>query len=696
VAELTIFDEKHCHKWAILLKEKRNKLNQIKTTITENNFERAQSLFSEVISGSINGKHSDPGLIGSLLYHMAMVSKMEMETNLLSNEFNSPFSDHNTELQNFYGVFITDVIELSKDILSSDFSKLNSNFTNSLGSSEKINLFTTLFDKTKTVESLFNIRDNGVVLEIEKLFEDWSYHVILMRLRQEYETIKGLILSSEIEKKHGFSQLQKAMQKVQKYFGEETVNIALDVTLRVGLHREKLRTIMLSDHYIKYKMNIETLDGQMEFLNCPIFASHKYISDKLGIPDSVSALFCKYFCYSHAKAMLETVIPFPFTLWHPKRMATHGKCDFYLKLAYSPSADHNKKFIPLVLSWNITRKCNLKCSHCYINATTKELKNELTTFEAKNLINQISEVSRPLLILSGGEPLLRSDVFELIKYGVLKGLKMGLGSNGSLIDSNVAYNLKKAGISTVSISLDSCKPMLHDQFRAVAGSWEKAVNAIQVLRENNVLVQVNTTVTQQNYEEIDDIMTLTENLGVENFHLFFLVPTGRGTKMSDITPKKYEEMIKTTFAKTSNHNLNVRPSCAPQFMRIARNQGLDMRQWIRGCIAGLYYCRIYPDGEITPCPYLPIKLGNIREKSFKDIWFNSKLFNSLRNFKSLKGKCGYCEYSALCGGCRARAYGLSSDFIDYCGDLHEPKELKGDYLAEDPWCTYIPTKSIMK
>ncbi|MCW3997171.1 MAG: SPASM domain-containing protein, partial [Candidatus Bathyarchaeota archaeon] len=233
-------------------------------------------------------------------------------------------------------------------------------------------------------------------------------------------------------------------------------------------------------------------------------------------------------------------------------------------------------------------------------------------------------------------------------------------------------------------------------FRAVAGSWEKAVNAIQVLRENNVLVQVNTTVTQQNYEEIDDIMTLTENLGVENFHLFFLVPTGRGTKMSDITPKKYEEMIKTTFAKTSNHNLNVRPSCAPQFMRIARNQGLDMRQWIRGCIAGLYYCRIYPDGEITPCPYLPIKLGNIREKSFKDIWFNSKLFNSLRNFKSLKGKCGYCEYSALCGGCRARAYGLSSDFIDYCGDLHEPKELKGDYLAEDPWCTYTPTKPIKK
>ena len=131
------------------------------------------------------------------------------------------------------------------------------------------------------------------------------------------------------------------------------------------------------------------------------------------------------------------------------------------------------------------------------------------------------------------------------------------------------------------------------------------------------LVQVNTTLTQQNYNQIDDIMSLAENIGVENFHLFFLVPTGRGTKLTDISPEKYEEMITKTFAKTANHKLNVRPSCAPQFMRIAKGMGLDMRQWIRGCIAGLYYCRIYPNGDITPCPYLPIKLGNIREKSLQ-------------------------------------------------------------------------------
>jgi radical SAM protein with 4Fe4S-binding SPASM domain len=388
--------------------------------------------------------------------------------------------------------------------------------------------------------------------------------------------------------------------------------------------------------------------------------------------------------------MLETVLPFPFGFTQPKRMATHGKCDFYLKLGYSPNATNTEKYIPLVLSWNVTRKCNLKCSHCYINAAPREHTDELTAEEGKRLIDQICEVSHPLLILSGGEPLLRKDIYELIEYGTQKGLRMGLGSNGTLIDDSVARKLKQSGIKTVSISIDSHIPEHHDDFRGVKGSWEKAISAIEALRANDVLVQVNTTLTQQNYDEIDDVMSLAEKLGVENFHLFFLVPTGRGKKIADITPAMYEEMIKNTFAKTARHKLNVKPSCAPQFMRIAKDMNLDMRQWVRGCMAGLYYCRVYPNGEITPCPYLPIKLGNVRDKSFKDIWFNSEVFKKIRDFDSLEGKCGVCEYRSICGGCRARAYGLSTDFIDYCGDLHEPAELKGDYLKEDPWCVFQP------
>jgi radical SAM protein with 4Fe4S-binding SPASM domain len=338
----------------------------------------------------------------------------------------------------------------------------------------------------------------------------------------------------------------------------------------------------------------------------------------------------------------------------------------------------------------------MKCSHCYINATEEKLDNELTTEEGKAFIDQICQVSKPLLVLSGGEPLLRKDLFELIKYGTDKGLKMGLGSNGYLIDDTIAKKLKDAGIATVSISLDSNVPAQHDDFRGVKGAFEKAVHACRALRKNDVLVQVNATLTHNNYNQIDDIMSLAEEIGVENFHLFFLVPTGRGKKLTDISPKKYEDMISNTFAKVAKHKLNVRPSCAPQFMRIAKKMGLDMKQWIRGCIAGLYYCRIYPNGDVTPCPYLPIKLGNVREENFKEIWFNSDVFNKLRDSNTLKGKCGACEHRSICGGCRARAYGLSSDFIDYCGDLHVPSEIKGDYLAEDPWCVHVPKNYLSK
>jgi AdoMet-dependent heme synthase len=642
----------------------------------------------------MGGKQADPGMAGSLLYHMAMVTKMELETQVLLNELDIDLPNVSAQLNKIYSDFENDAKELTKEVVPlRDFQGIHATTSSRLGTEEKIVLFNKLKQGNQKVESLLNSKDPKAGESLEKLFGDWAEIIIRMRLTQEYETIKGLLVTAELAKTIGFTTLENAMAQVQEKFGQETVSIALDVTLKVGMNREKVQSVMLSDHFINNTMSTETLDGRMEFLNCPIFGAHKYAAEKYGVNDKILGLFCTHFCFAHAKAMLDTVLPFPFTLWQPKLIASHRNCEFYLKLSYSPEAPTSERFVPLVMSWNVTRECNMKCSHCYINATEKKLANELTTQEAKKLMDQICKVSRPLLILSGGEPLLRPDIFELIEYGASKGLKMGLGSNGSLIDDCVAAKLKTAGIATVSISLDSHIPAQHDEFRGVAGAWEKAVNACKVLRKNNVLVQVNTALTQQNYNQIDDIMSLAEGIGVENFHLFFLVPTGRGTKLTDISPQKYEDMITNTFAKVAKHKLNVRPSCAPQFMRIAKGMGLDMRQWIRGCIAGLYYCRIYPNGDVTPCPYLPIKLGNVRDKSLKEIWFNSPIFKALREPNSLKGKCGTCEYRTLCGGCRARAYGLSSDFIDYCGDLHEPAELKNDYLREDPWCVYQPKTS---
>ena len=689
VTALANFDETHSHKWALLLRKRWIKLNQAFTAIADKDFNKVKRLFNEVFRGVASGKHADPGMSGSLLYHMAMITKMETETRFLLEELRVDKIDISEQLTRFYGDFTSDVHELTQSIMPLDID-FHVAANACLSTDEKIRIFTELNEETKNVEQTLNAKNPKTTFYLKDLFKDWSQHIVEMRLQQEYETLKGILIIVALAKKVGIQRLQNAMKCVQDRFGEETVRIALEVTLNVGMRRENLQTVMLSDHFINYKMDMENLDGSMTFLNCPIFSSHDYIAEKLGLKDDVSSLFCTHFCFAHAKAMLNTVLPFTFELWQPQRMAKDGKCEFYLKLAHSPSASKSEKFVPLILSWNVTRKCNMKCSHCYINADTKESITELTTEEAKKLIDQICEVSKPLLVLSGGEPLLRPDIYDLVRYGASKGLKMGIGSNGSLIETDAAKKLKEAGIETVSISLDSHIPEQHDKFRGIQGSWEKAVNAIKVLRKNGVLVQVNTTVTQQNYSQIDEIMSLVEKLGVENFHLFFLVPTGRGVKIADISSTKYEEMIRKTFAKIAQRKLNVRPSCAPQFMRIAKEMGLNMSRWIRGCIAGLYYCRIYPNGEVTPCPYLPIKLGNIREKTFKEIWFNSEMLQTLRNFNALKGKCGVCEYRDLCGGCRARAYGLSSDFIDYCGDLHEPGELRGDYLVEDPWCVYQP------
>lgn len=329
-------------------------------------------------------------------------------------------------------------------------------------------------------------------------------------------------------------------------------------------------------------------------------------------------------------------------------------------------------FKPRIISWNTTLHCNLNCDHCYIDAGAKH-QQELTTEEGYKLMDEIASISKPILVLTGGEPLMRKDIFDLASYGTEKGLKVVLGTNGMLIDENTARRLKDSGVVRVAISIDSVNPKDHDEFRGLPGALEKSIQGLDNCLNIGLNVQVNTTVTLRNYHEIKDIIEFAEARNIDEMHLFFLVPTGRGENLKDITPTQYEKMLKEVIKLRKNYKINVKPTCAPQFMRIAKKMGEDFSRYSRGCLAGISYCRINPLGDVTPCPYLPLPVGNVREKSFVEIWESASVFCELREFSNLEGRCGICDYKDICGGCRARSYALNNN-----------------YLGEEPWCLYQP------
>lgn len=323
----------------------------------------------------------------------------------------------------------------------------------------------------------------------------------------------------------------------------------------------------------------------------------------------------------------------------------------------------------MIISWNTTRACNLSCVHCYRDAGAAE-SGELTTAEGKKLLDEIARAGFKIMVFSGGEPLIRPDIYELVGHARKLGLRPVLGTNGILITPETAARLKEAGAACAGISLDSRDKAKHDWFRGYEGAWEETMKGIAACREAGLPFQLHTTVMNWNEDEVTAITDLAVELGAVAHHIFFLVPTGRGKDIEETTLKtqQYEALLERILAKQAEVPIELKPTCAPQFMRIARQKGIPMR-FTKGCLAGTTYCVILPNGDVHPCPYLPLKAGNVREAPFDAIWRDSALFDELRH-QPLKGGCGRCGYGDICGGCRARAY--------YYSD--------GDYLAEEPWC----------
>jgi radical SAM protein with 4Fe4S-binding SPASM domain len=335
-----------------------------------------------------------------------------------------------------------------------------------------------------------------------------------------------------------------------------------------------------------------------------------------------------------------------------------------------------------LLAINLTRRCNLACDHCYLDAHT--LKNgspgELTTDEVCWVLDDVVLCGDgAMVVLTGGEPLMRQDLEEIIAYGSGLDLAMVVGTNGMMLTEQRVRSLKRAGVLGLGISVDSLNPEYHDRFRGRSGAWAKTIAGIETCRRNDVTFQIHFSVSEKNAHELPAMIDFARDCGARVLNIFFLVCTGRGETVTDLTPQRYEQILGEIIdAQEQCSDLIIRARCAPHFKRVAHQRkpasplNRISGQEGDGCIAGTHYCRITPEGGLTACPYIPDEAGNIRDDSFSTLWASSPVLQSLRA-PELRGTCGACEYRKLCGGCRAR-----------------PLALGGDLMDADPVCVYQP------
>jgi heme b synthase len=358
---------------------------------------------------------------------------------------------------------------------------------------------------------------------------------------------------------------------------------------------------------------------------------------------------------------------------------------------------------PRLIFWETTEGCNLRCIHCRATAAPTRSPDELSTEESLALVDQIASLGQPILVLSGGEPLYRPDIFQIASHASGRGLRVALATNGTLVTPQVARRIKDSGIRRVSVSLDGATEETHDDFRAIPGSFRQALRGIGNLKEVGVGLQINTTIARHNYREAPQIMELALKLGVDALHVFLLVPVGCGVEIADeqmLSPQEYEDFLNWFYERSKEVPLELKATCAPHYFRIMRQRGreerraqgsgassgpsgqaqergsrhpADLHAVTKGCLAGTGVCFISHAGEVYPCGYLPVSAGNVRRQPLREIWEGAPVFQALRDPGRLKGKCGLCEYRLVCEGCRARAYAAT-----------------GDYLEEEPYCIYQP------
>ena len=336
-------------------------------------------------------------------------------------------------------------------------------------------------------------------------------------------------------------------------------------------------------------------------------------------------------------------------------------------------------YTPHIVAWNLTKRCNLACAHCYISAGSwHATDDELSTNECLRILDEILDVNpNPMLILTGGEPLLRDDLETLAERAADRGATVVVGTNGTRLTEERIGSLMEAGVKGVAVSIDSLRPEYHDRFRHGGGALTDTMAAVERCAARGLDFVIQTTVTTGNRREIADLARWSAEAGAVSFNVYFVVPTGRAELMQGMSPEENDGVLRELVELESTYRgrMMVRSKCQPQLMRHVFQGDPDspLLNYETRCPCGVHYVRITPEGKVTPCPYMPVAAGDLLTQSFKEIWESSPVFTRLRSGE-LGGRCGRCEYREVCGGCRARAYADS-----------------GDFMGPDDSCAYEPT-----